>query len=321
MVLVTVAKENNGPYPDEIKSDDLVDLYLGEVGSIPLLDAQEELELAVLCRRGEAAREWLAQGQDLDPEERTRLEREVDAGEEARTRLINANSRLVVSIAKNYLGLGVPFLDLVQEGNVGLMEAIRRFDPEMGYRLSTYATWWIRQAVARAVAAQGRTIRLPIHKLEDINRIKRASVAIQQRLDRDPTMEELAEELDMPEDKVEQLIRLSRDTVSLEKPVDEEGESTLVQFIEDESSPSPAEEAVKGLVKERIEEALTSLTPRQERVLRLRYGLEDGETYTLKEIGKKLGLTRERIRQIEGEALQRLRHPGRRRKLEGYYES
>ena len=315
---VTVVKEDVRSDLSEIESDDLVNLYLGEVGHIPLLEAEQERELASIYRRGRKAHKLLAQQESLKPEERNRLEQEVREGDRARAHLINANSRLVMSLVKNYLGLGVPFLDLVQEGNLGLMKAIEKFDPELGYKLSTYATWWIRQALTRAVAAQGRTIRLPIHTIEGIKKLRHTSWRIQQQLDREPTIEELAEALGINENKIEQLMRMSKRTISLEKPVGEEGESTLGQFIEDEGSPRPAEIATRELAKEDLEEALGSLTPRQERILRLRYGLEDGEPHTLKEIADKFGLTRERIRQIEGEALRRLRHPSRSRKLKHY---
>ena len=318
--MATAVREDTRSDLSDVESDDLLNLYLGEVGHIPLLDAEQELELVTVCRRGEEARERLAQRDCLGQEERERLEGVVQEGNQARTQLITANSRLVLSIAKNFLGLGVPFLDLVQEGNLGLMRAIEKFNPELGYRLSTYATWWIRQAVSRAIAAQGRNIRLPVNKLWDTIRLRRTSSRIKQQLHREPTTEELADALEMDENKVEQLIEISRRTTSLDRPISHDSEGTLSQFVADERSPLPDEMTTRHLVRSSIEEALSSLTPRQERVLRLRYGLEDGEPHTLREIGDKFGLTRERIRQIEREALRRLRHPSRSRKLIGYLE-
>jgi len=318
IVLAIEVEEDKGPDLSEVESDDLVNLYFREVVHVPLLDAEQERELATMYREGEKASERLAELDGLKPKERKRLEQVVHQGQQARVHLIKANCRLVIALAKKYLGLGVPFMDLVQEGNIGLMKAIERFKPELGHKLSTYTTWWIRQALTRAVAAQGRTIRLPVHKQEEIRRLKHASSRIRQRLGREPTREELAEALDMNQGKVKQLITVARRTISLEKPIRDDGESTLGQFIEDERSPSPMEVTTRELAKESIEQALTCLTPRQERVLRLRYGLGDGDMYTFGEIAKKLGLTRERIRQIEGKALRKLRHPSHRHKLEGF---
>ena len=303
---------------DGIESDDIMDLYLGEVGNIPLLTAEEEVELAGWMKKGQEARRRLAEKKDLTAEEERRLQWEVKEGKIAQERLVNANSRLVVSIAKHYIGRGVPFPDLVQEGNLGLITAVKKFDPTRGYKLSTYATWWIRQAITRAVASQGRNIRLPVHMVENINKLNRASRYLEQKLGRQPTYEELAQELDMPPYKVERLIKLSRQPISLETPVGEGEDSSLGEFVEDKSSFPPSDLALNAALREAIEEALTTLTPREARILRLRFGLHDGHSYTLQEVGEKFGLTRERIRQIEGEALQRLRHPSRSRRFKGF---
>ncbi len=303
---------------DGIANDDIMGLYLGEVGNIPLLTAEEEVELAGWVGRGQAARRRLAEEKGLAAGEEKRLGREVEEGKTAQERLVNANSRLVVSIAKHYIGRGVPFPDLVQEGNLGLITAVKKFDPTRGYKLSTYATWWIRQAITRAVASQGRNIRLPVHMVENINRLSRASQHLEQKLGHRPTSEELAQELDMPTYKVERIIRLSRQPVSLETPVGEGEDSSLGEFVEDENSFPPSDVALNAALREAIEEALATLTPREARILRLRFGLHDGHSYTLQEVGEKFGLTRERIRQIEAEALQRLRHPSRSRRFKGF---
>jgi RNA polymerase primary sigma factor len=297
-----------------IESDDVISMYMKEVGTIPLLSAEDEQELALALREGKAA-EVLLTNDDLNPDQRERLEEKAKRGQEARARFIEANSRLVISIARKYLGRGLPLSDLMQEGNLGLIKAVERFDPDMGHRFSTYATWWIRQAVLRAVADQGRTIRLPAHIVDELNKVHRVGKRLAQELGREPTNEELADELEVPTDRVSELLRVAGQPLSLETPVGEEEESTLAEFIEDEDTPTPSSMASKAMIWERVEDALDSLTPREARVLRLRYGLEDGEDYTLEQVGEKLGLTRERIRQIQSQALRRLRHPSRSRNL------
>jgi len=298
-----------------------MNLYLSEVGHIPLLSRQEEVELAARLRRGREADQELRKGGQLVTEERERLGREIVQGWKARDELIKANSRLVMSIARRYAGQGVPFPDLVQEGTIGLISAIDRFDHRLGYKLSTYATWWIRQALTRAVASQGRNIRLPVHRYENVRKLRRTSLELAQELGREPTQEELADKVEMAKEKVAQLLKSAQRTVSLDTPVDEEGDSFLVQFVENEDAPPPGDLAVDSLVRSQVEDVLSGLTPREERILRLRFGLEDGHTHTLREIAEKMGLTRERIRQIQGEALQRLRHPTRARKLRDFYHS
>lgn len=301
----------------ERDTDNVVALYLREVGNIPLLTPEEELELTRRCQRGRAAEEQLKKGMP-DHEARQRLLKEMEEGHKARERLVKANSRLVVSVARNYLGRGVPLADLIQEGNLGLMRAIERFDPERGYRFSTYAIWWIRQAISRAVAYQGRVIRLPAHVVEKVSRLNRASRRLTKELGREPDEEELAEEMDISQEKVADLSRVAAEPVSLDIPVGEEETSTLAEFIEDEVTLPPTEEASQSLLEEQLEEALASLTPREAEVIRLRFGLDGGRGYTLEEVGQKIGLTRERARQIQAEALRRLRHPSRSRLLKGY---
>lgn len=300
-----------------ISADDVLALYMKEVGTVDLLSPEDETELALAWRRGEAARSQLA-GNGSDPQERLRLEAEIQQGARARRRLVEANSRLVISIARKYLGRGLPLSDLIQEGNVGLMKAVERFDPDRGTRFSTYATWWIRQAILRAVADQGRTIRLPAHIVDELSKLNRVAKRLAQGLGRQPTKEELAHELDMSPDRVDELRGLGGQPLSLETPVGEEEESTLAEFIEDDVTPNPSSMASHSLLGEQVEDALASLTPREARVLRLRYGLEDGEDYTLEQVGEKLGLTRERIRQIQAQALRRLRHPSRSRNLKAF---
>jgi len=301
----------------ERDTDNVVALYLREVGNIPLLTPEEELELTRRCHKGRAAEEQLKKGMP-DHEARQRLLKEMEKGHKARERLVKANSRLVVSVARNYLGRGVPLADLIQEGNLGLMRAIERFDPERGYRFSTYAIWWIRQAISRAVAYQGRVIRLPAHVVEKVSRLNRASRRLTKELGREPDEEELAEEMDISQEKVADLSRVAAEPVSLDIPVGEEETSTLAEFIEDEVTLPPTEEASQSLLEEQLEEALASLTPREAEVIRLRFGLDGGRGYTLEEVGQKIGLTRERARQIQAEALRRLRHPSRSRLLKGY---
>ena len=302
---------------DLIDIDDSISLYLKEIGRVPLLTADEEVSLAKRMERGRDAWQKLTLGAD-DPNERDRLLLAVKDGQAAEEHLIKANSRLVVSVAKKYVGRGVPFLDLIQEGNIGLIRAVKKFDYRRGYKFSTYATWWIRQAVTRAIADQGRTIRVPVHMYEQINRLTRTSRQLVQELGRDPTTEEIAERLGVPPRKVEQIIRVSQRPLSLEMPVGEEEDSYLGDFIEDAEADSPTDSASQTMLRQVIDEIFESLTPREVRILQLRFGLVDGYSYTLEEVGKKFGVTRERIRQIEAQALGRLRHPSRSRKLRDY---
>ena len=301
----------------QIEIDDSISLYLKEIGRVPLLTAEEEVSLAKRMEKGRESRKKLTQGVE-DWEERERLLWFVRDGQAAQEHLIKANSRLVVSVAKKYVGRGVPFLDLIQEGNIGLIRAVKKFDYRRGYKFSTYATWWIRQAVTRAIADQGRTIRVPVHMYEQINRLTRTSRQLVQELGRDPTTEEIAEELGVSARKVEHIMRVSQRPLSLEMPVGEEEDSYLGDFIEDEDADAPSEAAGQQLLREVIDEIFQSLTPREVRILQLRFGLVDGYCYTLEEVGKKFGVTRERIRQIEAQALSRLRHPSRSRKLRDY---
>ena len=317
---LTASREEESPGFDlsDIESDDTISLYLREVGSVPLLTAEEEVELARRMEAGREARERLSKGDYTSEEERAELEARVRSGEEARANLIKANSRLVISIAKRYIGQGVPFLDLIQEGNLGLMRAVDKFDYKRGYKFSTYATWWIRQAITRAIADQGRTIRVPVHMSDRIRRLYGVSRELEQKLGREPTLKELADALGISLQKVRWMLRISRRPLSLEKPVGEDGDSELGAFIEDEDAPAPTEVASHQLLRQELERALATIDPREARILRLRFGLIDGRAHTLEELGQKFGLTRERIRQIEGEALRRLRHPSRSRRLKDY---
>lgn len=300
-----------------IETDDTVGLYLKEIGRISLLTAQEEVDLAKRIERGKMASKRLASN-GKDPKQRIKLEAIIADGQAAREHLITANSRLVISVAKKYIGRGVPFLDLIQEGNIGLIRAARKFDYRRGHKFSTYATWWIRQAVTRAIADQGRTIRVPVHMGDQINRLIRVSHQLTQELGHDPSSEELAEALEVPVKKAEQMIQVARRPLSLETPTDEDEDSVLGDFIEDAEALAPAEAVTQNMLKEQIQEILLSLPPREVRILQLRYGLVDGESYTLEEVGKKLGVTRERVRQIEAQALSRLRHPTHSRRLKDY---
>ena len=304
-------------YLSAIDADDTIGLYLKEIGRVPLLTAPEEVSLAKRMEKAKFARERLAKG-GLTPKKRAELEAIIEDGMAAREHLITANSRLVISVAKKYIGRGVPFLDLIQEGNIGLIRAAKKFDYHRGHKFSTYATWWIRQAVTRAIADQGRTIRVPVHMGDQINKMLRVSHQLTQELGRDPTMDELGDALKVTAKKVESIIQIARRPLSLETPTDEEDDSVLGDFIEDEDSPEPVEIATHNLLKEQIAEVLNGLPPREVRILQLRYGLLDGESYTLEEVGKKMGVTRERVRQIEAQALSRLRHPTHRRKLRDY---
>ena len=301
----------------EIASDDTISLYLKEMARVPLLKAEEEVTLARRFEQGRNARRTLKKD-SCAPEEKIRLREIIRQGEMARDHLIKANTRLVVSIAKRYLGQGVPFLDLIQEGNLGLIKAVEKFDYHRGHRFSTYATWWIRQAITRALADQGRVIRLPVHLSDRIRKVYQIAQQLEQDWGRRPSPEEIAGELSLPPHKVQWMLRVSQRPLSLEKPVGEEEDSELGNFIEDESTPAPTDTAYHHILQEKLEDILTSLTPREARILRLRFGLQDGRSYTLEEVGRKFGLTRERIRQIEHEALDRLRHPSRSRQLRDY---
>ena len=299
---------------------DSVRLYLQEIGETDLLTMQEEVWLAKRMERGLAAEERLASDLALSLEDREEFEYDRKDGEDAREHLIRANLRLVVSVAKKYVGRGLSFLDLIQEGNIGLMKATDKFDYMRGYKFSTYATWWIRQAITRAISDQSRTIRLPVHVGETINRVKKMSHRLQQIYEREPTHEEIASAMDLPEDKVRQALEVSRHPVSLEAPVGQDGDAFLGDFIEDDSTPAPLELASQQLLKSQIGEALHKLTERERRIIILRFGLEDGRFRTLEEVGKEFGITRERIRQIEAKALRKLRHPSYSRKLRGYLD-
>ena len=302
---------------ENIDTDDTIGLYLKEVSRVPLLNAEEEVELAQRIERGRMAREELAKG-NVNNRRRLELRKLIEDGWAAREHLITANSRLVISVAKKYMGRGVPFLDLIQEGNIGLIRATKKFDYRRGHKFSTYATWWIRQAVTRAIADQGRTIRVPVHMGDQINKLLRVQHQLTQRLGREPTVEELAIALDVPPKKVENMIQVARRPLSLETPTDDEEDSVLGDFIEDDEAPPPDDSATYNLLREHLEDVLNGLPPREVRILQLRYGLLDGQAYTLEEVGRKMGVTRERVRQIEAQALSRLRHPSIRRKLRDY---
>ncbi|MGG6313846.1 RNA polymerase sigma factor RpoD [Paenibacillus macerans] len=292
-------KHNEMEYTDDltlppgIKIDDPVRMYLKEIGRVPLLSAEEEIQLAQRIENGD---------------------------EEAKRRLAEANLRLVVSIARRYVGRGMVFLDLIQEGNMGLIKAVEKFDYSKGFKFSTYATWWIRQAITRAIADQARTIRIPVHMVETINKLIRISRQLLQEIGREPTPEEIAKEMELTPDKVREIMKIAQEPVSLETPIGEENDSNLGDFIEDHDAPAPAEAAAYELLKEQLEEVLDTLTEREENVLRLRFGMDDGRTRTLEEVGKEFGVTRERIRQIEAKALRKLRHPSRSKRLKDFME-
>lgn len=304
-------------YLANIDTDDMIGLYLKEVGRVPLLIAEEEVSLAKRIELGRLSREELASG-DAASAEIFGLRNNIEDGWDARVHLITANSRLVISVAKKYMGRGVPFQDLIQEGNIGLIRAAKKFDYRRGHKFSTYATWWIRQAVTRAIADQGRTIRVPVHMGDQINKLLRVQHYLTQRLGRDPSVEELASALDVPPKKIENMIQVARRPLSLETPTDDEEDSVLGDFIQDREAPEPEESATYNMLRKHLDEVLDSLPPREVRILQLRYGLLDGQSYTLEEVGRKMGVTRERVRQIEAQALSRLRHPGIRRKLKEY---
>jgi len=299
---------------------DSVQHYLQEIGRVSLLSAAEEVELAERMERGNAATRRLASSEDLNSQLRAALKADVISSQEARRHLIQANLRLVVSIAKKYVGRGLSLLDLIQEGNIGLMRAVEKFDYHKGNRFSTYATWWIRQAVTRAIAEQGRTIRLPVHMSESVGQVKRAAERLAQALERQPSAEEIATALGQPLDRIERVLEAARRPISLETPVGEDGEHTLGDFLQDDELPTPAEFASQQLLRRDLARALDHLNERERRIIDLRYGLADGQRRTLEEVGKVLGMTRERARQIEAEALRRLRAPDVGQHLRDYLE-
>lgn len=317
--------------PEGVSVDDPVRMYLKEIGKVPLLSADEEIELAQNMEDGAVATEKInvlkgridgaseEEKAEIKEEIKT-LQRDVDKGADAKKRLAEANLRLVVSIAKRYVGRGMLFLDLIQEGNLGLIKAVEKFDYKKGYKFSTYATWWIRQAITRAIADQARTIRIPVHMVETINKLIRVSRQLLQELGREPSPEEIAKEMNMPVERVREILKISQEPVSLETPIGEEEDSHLGDFIKDDNVPVPADAAAFTLLKEQLEEVLGTLTEREQKVLTLRFGLEDGRARTLEEVGKEFNVTRERIRQIEAKALRKLRHPSRSRKLKDYLE-
>ena len=317
--------------PEGVSVEDPVRMYLKEIGKVPLLSADEEIELAQNMEDGAVAIEKInvlkgrldgaseEEKAEIKEEIKT-LQRDVDKGADAKKRLAEANLRLVVSIAKRYVGRGMLFLDLIQEGNLGLIKAVEKFDYKKGYKFSTYATWWIRQAITRAIADQARTIRIPVHMVETINRLIRVSRQLLQELGREPSPEEIAKEMNMPVERVREILKISQEPVSLETPIGEEEDSHLGDFIKDDNVPVPADAAAFTLLKEQLEEVLGTLTEREQKVLTLRFGLEDGRARTLEEVGKEFNVTRERIRQIEAKALRKLRHPSRSRKLKDYLE-
>ncbi len=295
-------------YQQAIDTDDVVGLYLKEAGRVPLLTAEQEVELARRMEAAALARKQLEKyGDSLPLDDVYALRETILDGDAAQEHLIRANARLVISVAKKYIGRGVPFLDLIQEGNIGLIRATNKFEYQRGHKFSTYATWWIRQAVSRAVADQGRTIRVPVHMGDQLNRMRRIQLQLTQELGREPTIDELASGMETTPDKIEDLMEISRRPVSLETPIDEEGDSTFGDFVEDVSSPAPAEEVATHLLHEQLTQALNRLPAREAQILRLRYGLEDGRVYTLEEVGQTIGVTRERVRQLEAQALNRLR--------------
>lgn len=317
--------------PEGVSIEDPVRMYLKEIGKVPLLTADEEIVLAKQMEAGADAHNRLEEIEELlkdaDDEKRAELLKEQKqmkmleyAGEEAKNRLAEANLRLVVSIAKRYVGRGMLFLDLIQEGNLGLIKAVEKFDYRKGYKFSTYATWWIRQAITRAIADQARTIRIPVHMVETINKLIRVSRQLLQELGREPFPEEIAEEMNMSVERVREILKISQEPVSLETPIGEEEDSHLGDFIQDDNVPVPADAAAFTLLREQLKDVLSTLTDREQKVLRLRFGLDDGRARTLEEVGKEFNVTRERIRQIEAKALRKLRHPSRSRKLKDYLD-
>ena len=301
--------------------DDPVKVYLKEIGRVPLLTPEEEVNLALTMKAGSEAKEkYDADPDALSEEEKAACLKAIKKGVAARKRLSEANLRLVVSIAKRYVGRGMQFLDLIQEGNLGLIKAVEKFDHTKGFKFSTYATWWIRQAITRAIADQARTIRIPVHMVETINKVKKVSSQLLHEQGKEPTAEEIAERLEMSVDKVREIMRVAQEPVSLETPIGEEEDSHLGDFIPDDEAPVPAEVASHTLLREQLSEVLDTLTEREEKVLRLRFGLVDGRPRTLEEVGKEFNVTRERIRQIEAKALRKLRHPSRSKKLKDFLD-
>ena len=309
---------------DSFNIDDPVRMYLKEIGRVPLLSADEEVTLATAMSAGRAAQERIDQAAEneetISDEEMAQLKADIKAGNKAKQKLAEANLRLVVSIAKRYVGRGMLFLDLIQEGNLGLIKAVEKFDYTKGYKFSTYATWWIRQAITRAIADQARTIRIPVHMVETINKLIRVSRQLLQEYGREPSPEEISKEMGISESKVREIIKIAQEPVSLETPIGEEEDSHLGDFLADEETPAPAEAASFALMKEQLLDVLDTLTPREEKVLRLRFGLDDGHQRTLEEVGREFKVTRERIRQIEAKALRKLRHPSRSKKLRDYLD-
>ncbi len=328
----TLEDETEISVPDGISIEDPVRMYLKEIGKVPLLSADEEIELAQKMENGNKAEEELEKlnkqlAETEDDEEKKNIQDQIKEqrghlaqGDAAKKKLAEANLRLVVSIAKRYVGRGMLFLDLIQEGNLGLIKAVEKFDYSKGYKFSTYATWWIRQAITRAIADQARTIRIPVHMVETINKLIRVSRQLLQELGREPSPEEIAEEMDIPVERVREILKISQEPVSLETPIGEEEDSHLGDFIQDENVPVPADAAAFTLLKEQLDEVLGTLTEREQKVLRLRFGLDDSRARTLEEVGKEFNVTRERIRQIEAKALRKLRHPSRSRKLKDYLD-
>ncbi len=311
--------------PEGISIDDPVRMYLKEIGKVPLLSADEEINIAMRMEKGDEAKQMLesginADGKPLTDEEKKQCQAAIDDGTQAKRLLAEANLRLVVSIAKRYVGRGMLFLDLIQEGNLGLIKAVEKFDYRKGYKFSTYATWWIRQAITRAIADQARTIRIPVHMVETINKLIRVSRQLLQEYGREPAPEEIAKAMGISEAKVREVIKIAQEPVSLETPIGEEEDSHLGDFIPDDDAPAPAEAASHALMREQLWDVLNTLTPREEKVLRLRFGLDDGNQRTLEEVGREFKVTRERIRQIEAKALRKLRHPSRSKKLKDYLE-
>ena len=311
--------------PEGISIDDPVRMYLKEIGKVPLLSADEEINIAMRMEKGDEAKQMIesginADGKPLTDEEKKQCQAAIDDGTQAKRLLAEANLRLVVSIAKRYVGRGMLFLDLIQEGNLGLIKAVEKFDYRKGYKFSTYATWWIRQAITRAIADQARTIRIPVHMVETINKLIRVSRQLLQEYGREPTPEEIAKAMGISEAKVREIIKIAQEPVSLETPIGEEEDSHLGDFIPDDDAPAPAEAASHALMREQLWDVLNTLTPREEKVLRLRFGLDDGNQRTLEEVGREFKVTRERIRQIEAKALRKLRHPSRSKKLKDYLE-
>jgi len=303
---------------ESFASDDPVGLYLKEMARVPLLSLEDELELAVRIEKARNARKKLEVRGAEAVELHHKIEPIIEDGQAARESLIKANTRLVVSIAKRFIGQGIPFLDLIQEGNLGLMKAVEKFDYQRGFRFSTYATWWIKQSITRAIADQARTIRVPVHMVDRIRQLYKAQRELEQKFGRQPTIEEISAALELPVSKVQWILKVSWQPISLESPVGNDEDAELGQFIEDKTSPTPAQSAYQSMLRSKMAEVLDDLSPRESQVLRWRFGLYDGHEYTLEEVGQKFGLTRERIRQIEGKALRHLRHPRRVRELKEY---